>query len=338
MDRPLRWGILGTGNIARQFAEGMATARHGIVTAVGSRNAATAQAFASAYKIPGALGSYEELIRSPQVDAIYLSLPNSMHAQWTIAALRAGKHMLCEKPIARDAAEAKTMFDEARRAGRLLMEAFMYRCHPQTRAVVDAVRNGAIGQVRLVRTSFCYRTRVIDGNIRFSRELAGGAVMDVGCYCVNFSRLIAGAEPTRIRAVGQLHNTKVDVSAAGVMDFPGGIQATFVCGMDIQANNAASICGTEGYIEIPVPWKPPVRDAIWILGRSTPPRQDVGNPKSAPPIETFKTTADVALYALEADEFAQAISNGTPAPVSEADTLGNMRVLDEIRAQIGVKF
>lgn len=338
MDRPLRWGILGTGNIARQFAEAMPTARHGTVTAVGSRNAATAHAFATAYKIPEALKSYEELIRSTNVDAIYLSLPNSMHAEWTIAALRAGKHVLCEKPLARDANEAKNMFDEARRAGRLVMEAFMYRCHPQTRAVVDAVRSGAIGKVRLIRTSFCYRTRVIDGNIRFSRELAGGAMMDIGCYCVNFSRLIAGTEPTRIYAIGKLHETKVDVSASGVMDFPGGIQATFACGMDIQANNAASICGTEGYIEIPVPWKPPVRDAIWILGHSTPPRQDTGDSKAVPPLETYKTTADVALYALEADQFALAVSNGAPLPVTEADTMGNMRALDSIRAQIGVQF
>lgn len=338
MDRPLRWGIFGTGNIARQFAEGMPTARHGIVTAVGSRNGATALAFATIYKIPEALGSYGELIRSPNVDAIYVSLPNSMHAEWTIAALRAGKHVLCEKPIARDAGEAKIMFDEARRAGRLLMEAFMYRCHPQTRAVVDAVRSGAIGKLRLIRTSFCYRTRVIDGNIRFSRELAGGAMMDIGCYCVNFSRLIAGTEPTRIHAIGKLHEKKVDVSASAVMDFPDGIQAIFGCGMDIHANNAASICGTEGYIEVPVPWKPPVREAIWTLGRSTPPRQDASNSKATPPIETFKTTADVALYALEADEFALAVSKGAPLPVTEADTLGNMRVLDIIRAQIGVDF
>ncbi|HEX5242763.1 MAG TPA: Gfo/Idh/MocA family oxidoreductase [Tepidisphaeraceae bacterium] len=230
------------------------------------------------------------------------------------------------------------MFDEARRAGRLLMEAFMYRCHPQTRAIVNAVQSGAIGKVRLIRTSFCYRTRVIEGNIRFSRKLAGGAMMDIGCYCVNFSRLIGGAEPTGIHAIGQLHETNVDVSASGVMDFPDGIQAIFGCAMDVQANNVASICGTEGYIEIPVPWKPPVRDAIWILGRSTPPRQDAGNSKATPPIETFKTTADAALYALEADEFALAVLKGNPLPVSEADTLGNMRVLDTIRAQIGVEF
>ncbi|HEX4793958.1 MAG TPA: Gfo/Idh/MocA family oxidoreductase [Humisphaera sp.] len=340
MSRQLRWGIVGTGNIARQFAAGVRTARRGILSAVGSRQIASAQSFAQAYQIPAAVGSYEELIARPDIDAIYLSLPNSMHRQWTIAAVRAGKHVLCEKPFALDLAESQEMFDEAQKAGRVLMEAFMYRCHPLTHAYTQAIAAGAIGQVKLIRASFCYRTTRTDGNVRFSRELGGGALMDVGCYCINFSRMIAGAEPTRINAVARLHESGVDEQVSALMEFPGGLSATFSCGMIVQADNTTSVCGTEGYVEVPVPWKPPVNDAVWILGRAVPPRQDVGaNAAPAlPPREVGKVDAGMELYAVEADDFAATVLDSTLPRVTREDTLGNMRVLDEIRRQIGLSF
>src|SRR5579884_3712182 len=229
--QPLRWGILGTGNIARQFAGAFGTAQRSVLAAVGSRELSSAQTFARTHGIPEAFGSYDQVLASGDVDAVYVSLPNSMHHQWTIAALRAGKHVLCEKPIASNSAEAEEMFEVARRQGRVLMEAFMYRSHPQTLAVIEAVRAGAIGQVRLIRTSFCYRTMRIAGNIRFDPKLAGGALMDVGCYCTDFSRLIAGVEPTRVVATGQKHETGVDEIAGAVLEFPNQITASFTCGM-----------------------------------------------------------------------------------------------------------
>jgi xylose dehydrogenase (NAD/NADP) len=336
----LRWGILGTGNIARQFAAGVRTAKRSMISAVGSRTLDAANQFAQTYQIPAAVGSYQDLIKRADVDAIYLSLPNSMHHQWTIAALRAGKHVLCEKPFAVNLAQSQEMFVEAQRAGRVLMEAFMYRSHPLTLAWMEAIRGGAIGQVKVIRASFCYRTTRITNNIRFSRELAGGALMDVGCYCINLCRMVAGAEPTKICASAQLLPAGVDEATSALLEFPNGIQATFNCGMSVQADNTTSICGTDGYIEIPVPWKPPVRNAAWVLGRSIPPLQDLaGKPAPATqPRETRSVNADAELYAMEADDFAESVLDGRPVRVSRNDTLGNMKVLDEIREQIGLRF
>jgi len=336
---PLRWGVLGTGNIAGQFAQPMSSAPRCKLAAVGSRTISSAREFAQAHEIPHSFGSYEELIACDDVDAVYISLPNSMHHAWTLAALRAGKHVLCEKPLAANAPEAQEMFDQAERSGLLLMEAFMYRSHPLTHAVQSAIREGVIGQIKLIRTSFCYRTIRVAGNIRFSRELAGGAMMDVGCYCLNFARMIAGAEPINVCAAGKLHDSGVDESAAVVLAFPNGILSTFSCGMSVQADNAASICGTEGFIEIPIPWKPPVEDAIWISGRATPPRQD--SPGKAPsdhPRLTHRVSASMPLYALEATDFAASVLDHIPPRVSREDSLGNMRLLDEIRRKIGVKL
>ncbi|MGH7192223.1 MAG: Gfo/Idh/MocA family protein, partial [Candidatus Saccharimonadales bacterium] len=279
MGTKLRWGILGTGNIARQFAAGVAASHRGTLAAVGSRDSTSAGSFARAFEIPQAFGSYDPLVQCRDVDVVYVALPNSLHHRWTIAALRAGKHVLCEKPIASNAAEASEMFDVARQAGRVLMEAFMYRSHPQTLAVLDAVRAGSIGELKLIRTSFCYRTKRIDGNIRFSRELAGGGLMDVGCYCINFSRLFARSEPTRVEVIGNVHETGVDHLVAGTLAFANGIVAGFTCGTTVQADNTAYLCGSEGFIEIPVPWKPPKENATFTIARATPPRMDaVGMP------------------------------------------------------------
>jgi xylose dehydrogenase (NAD/NADP) len=339
MSRRLRWSILGTGNIAKQFARGLVASDRGILTAVGSRRETEAAKFAS--ELPSknvSAGSYEDAIVSPAVDAVYVALPNSLHHEWTIRALRAGKHVLCEKPFAVNATQAAEMFDVARETGRLAVEAFMYRSHPQTLAVLDAVRNGAIGDLRLIRTSFCFHTEKVNGNIRFDPSLAGGAIMDIGCYCVNFARLFASAEPTSIQATGNLHASGIDESAAGTLVFPGGIISTFNCSMTAQADNTATLCGSDGYIELPVPWKPAVEGSRFSIVRQTPPLMD-GNPRpSAPPRETIEVPGGRNLYALEADDFAAAVFGEKAPAVSPADTLGNMGVLDEIRRQVGLPF
>jgi predicted dehydrogenase len=251
--------------------------------------------------------------------------------------------VLCEKPFAVNLRESEEMFAAARRHGRVLMEAFMYRTHPLIKEVQRVIRSGAIGTVRQVRTSFCYRTRMTDGNIRFDPTLAGGALMDVGCYCLNFSRLFAGCEPSGVQVVGRVHERGVDEHAAGVLTFPNGVLATFACAMTVQADNTATISGDEGYVEIPIPWKPPAEDAVYVIARATPPRQDLrqggstavaGSPREVRHV----STGGVGLYGVEADDFAGSVLDGAALAVSSEDTLGNMRLLDESRRQIGLKF
>jgi xylose dehydrogenase (NAD/NADP) len=340
----LRWGILGTGNIARQFAVGVNASLRGALAAAGSRQEDKARAFAATHHVPAAYGSYESVIADRNVDAIYNSLPNSLHYEWTIAALRAGKHVLSEKPFAMSAAQSEAMFDAADKAGRVLMEAFMYRSHPLTHAVLNTVRGGAIGAVRMIRASFCYRTTNIAGNIRFNPELGGGGLMDVGCYCINFARLFAGAEPAAVHVGGHKHERGVDEIAAGTLVFPNGIVAGFTCGMSVQADNTAYICGSEGFVEVPVPWKPPATKATFSVVRATPPRMDAAADTSTFPArphvprQAHSVDAGMDLYGLEADDFAAAVLDNAPPRVSREDTLGNMRVLDEARRQLGVVF
>ncbi len=335
----LRWGILGTGNIARQFAAGLATARRSIAAAVGSRTQASAQQFAQTFKIERIHSTYESLLADPKVDAIYNSLPNSLHCEWTLAALRAGKHVLCEKPLAMNADQAAQMCDAARGSDRVLMEAFMYRCHPLTAAVMQSVKGGAIGQLRMIRSSFCYHTRKVEENVRFERGLGGGALMDIGCYCINFARHFAAAPVVSVHAAAKMHPAGVDELTGGTLAFKNSIVSTFICGMNVQADNTAYLCGSEGFIEIPIPWKPPAQGAQFIITRGTPPRMDktpiVPGP---PPRDVRSVNAGGELYAIEADHFAAVVAGEIPPAVTHEDSIGNMQTLDEIRRQIGLHW
>jgi xylose dehydrogenase (NAD/NADP) len=328
----LRWGILGTGNIAKQFCTGLATASRGRAAAVGSRTDASAGAFGDAFKIPNRHGSYEAMLADSDVDAVYVSLPNSMHHQWTIAALKAGKHVLCEKPFAVTVAEAEEMFDAAAAAGRVVIEAFMYRCHPLTIAVKKAVDAGVIGKVKLIRTSFSYRTTKVAGNVRFQPGLAGGCLMDVGCYCINFSRFIAGAEPVRSHIELHRHASGVDDAAIGTLVFPGDTMAIFSAGMAAQADNTATISGTDGYLEIPVPWKPPSPVSTYVIHRQTPPKMDgpaaggTGG-QGAPGRDVVSVTETRHLYGIEADAFADSVLDGVASWISRADTIGTLKII-----------
>lgn len=339
----LRIGILSTGNIARQFIEGInAGAKRTIVAAVASRSLDSAEAFANQYAVPVAHGSYEALLSDPGVDAVYNALPNAYHKQWTIKALEAGKHVLCEKPMGMDASETEAMFAAAKKHGKLLIEAFMYRTHPQTAAVLDAIRQGKIGEVKLIRTTFCYRTQKIDGNTRFDRTLGGGAIMDIGCYCIDLARQITGEDPSTIAAVARLHDSttggSIDVSASALLVYPSGIQSTFTCAMDTQASNLAQICGTLGYIEVPVPWKPGKGTAAWTLRTMKKPRQDGVPDEVGEVCQTFSHDADQPLYALEADAFARAVLDGEKPFMAPEESIGNARVIDEILRQVGVHW
>jgi predicted dehydrogenase len=337
MTNRLRWGILGTGNIARQFCAGVLSAQRSVLAAVGSRTQASADSFAASYHIGSAYDCYEKLLADPEIDAVYNSLPNSLHHQWTLSALRAGKHVLCEKPFAVNQVQAMEMFQAAGESKRLAVEAFMYRCHPLIHAVKAAVDSGAIGELKMIRSSFCYRTTKIAGNVRFEPELAGGCLMDVGCYCINFSRYFAGAEPSRVTAAAQYHPSGVDDRVVATMQFPNGILASFAAGMSAQADNTATLNGTEGYIEIPIPWKPPAGEAVFIVARGNPPKMD-GPVKSAagPGRETVRVPVQGELYGIEADAFADCVLDGKSPWITPQDTLGNMRVLDLMLQQMQI--
>jgi D-xylose 1-dehydrogenase (NADP+, D-xylono-1,5-lactone-forming) len=337
MAKILRWGILGTGNIARQFAAGVATSMRGRVVAVASRTSESATEFAREFHLASSYASYEAILKDPEIDAIYISTPNTLHHEWTLKAMRAGRHVLCEKPISVTAAQAEEMFDTARMAGRVLIEAFMYRAHPQTHRAMELVQSGAIGRVNLIRTSFCFRIRKPEGNIRFKPDLAGGAIMDVGCYCLGFSRLVAQQEPETINAVARLHESGVDELTSVIMKFPDGINAEFAAGMMTQADNTAYISGDEGYLKIPVPWKPLPGKGEVIVAHSIPMKQESSSSAPvAPPEQSFPINDARDVYAVEADAFAATVFESAPPFVSADDSIGNMRCIERIRGRIGL--
>lgn len=337
----LAWGILGTGNIARQFCQGARDTPRARFIRVGSRSIDNARAFAENNQLDeGAAADYDAVLADPDIDAVYISLPNALHAEWTIKALDAGKHVLCEKPLATSAAEAETMFAAALRNNRVLIEAFMYRCHPQLLTACELLTSGAIGTISSIDASFCYRMREPEGNIRFDASLGGGAMMDIGCYCIDIIRQAVahhtteGIEPNpfHMSAVARHHPAGVDENAAFIMQFADGIVATARVGMGVQMNNALRIGGTEGYLTIDVPWKPPQHDAIVRLNRQTPPKMEGGG--SAPPEEVHKVSADYPLFGLEAEAFAATVIDGAEPFITPAETLANHRLMDRLKAMI----
>lgn len=215
----------------------------------------------------------------------------------------------------------------------------MYRCHPQTLAVLRAVAGGAIGRVRQVRTSFCYRTTKVAGNVRFDPALAGGALMDVGCYCLSFSRLFLG-EPADGSAAGHLHPTGVDDLCTGWLRSAAGAVASFTCGTGVQANNAAHVCGTEGYIEVPVPWKPPAGGGEYVVARAAPPKQDyaAGKAPPPPPRQTVAVEAAGDVYGIEADDFAASVLDGMPVRVTREETMSVAKWLERFRREVGLGY
>ena len=244
---PLRFGILGTAHIARSFVQGVSPSRRVIVSAVASRDADKARAFAKDLGIARHFGSYEALLADPDIDAVYVPLPNSLHAEWSIAAVEAGKHVLCEKPLAATAAEARAMFDAARRNGVHLVEGYPYRAQPQTLKLRELLAGGIIGDVRLIQATFGF-TLGAGVNVRLDPRLAGGALMDVGVYPVSLARMIAGARPTRVHAVAHWAGG-VDRTLAATLQFASGLLAQINCSFDTGPQRQALITGSKGVIE-----------------------------------------------------------------------------------------
>ncbi len=334
MDRPIgrvaprrtvRWGVMSTADIATgKVIPGLLKAANGEVLAIASREEGRARSAAATFGIPRAYGSYEDLLSDPDVDAVYIPLPNHLHARWTIAAAAAGKHVLCEKPMALTAIEAEVMVEACREAGVLLMEAFMYRLHPSWVAACQLVASGRIGRLCAVDSWFSY-FNADPANIRNIREAGGGALFDIGCYSVNLSRLLFGGEPDRISAhILRDPASGVDILTSGVLGFGDGV-ATFTCATRTEPDQRVDIYGTEGRISIGIPFNiPPDRPTtISVIAG--------GDPPVAPATEIL-TFATADPYTVEAERFAAAILGGSPSPTPPDDAVANLRVIERLFA------
>jgi predicted dehydrogenase/aryl-alcohol dehydrogenase-like predicted oxidoreductase len=336
----LRWGILGPGSIAKTFADALAHSKQGELVAIGTRSPGKPRL---SDRFPGARihSGYAALLADPAVDAVYIATPHPGHPEWAIKAAEAGKHVLVEKPIALTAHEADAMFHAATLAGTFLGEAFMYRSHPQTKALVDLVSGGAIGEIRLVKSSFGFAMPADMWDHRlYANDLAGGGILDVGCYPVSMARLLAGASvgqpflnPVEVSGVAHLGQTGVDEWASAVLKFETGLLAEVSCSVSVQQDNVLRIFGTTGRIE--------VADFWFASGHA-------GGVGTISVIGTDGARRDIEvvepgwLYAFEADAVAEAIWSGRQefsAPgMTRADSLGNMRVLDRWRHTAGLIY
>ncbi|WP_328519403.1 aldo/keto reductase [Kribbella sp. NBC_00359] len=332
-DTTLRWGIIGTGNIASRFASQVPTSAANAVVAVGSRSIDSANAFADKYGITNRHGSYDDLLADPDVDAVYVATPHPMHPEWAIKAAEAGKHVLCEKPLAINKAWAEAMIEAAVRNDVFLMEAYMYRCLPQTKLVAQLVRDGELGTVHQIQATFAFTAGFRPESRIFADELAGGGILDVGGYPVSYARLIAGAatgqpyaDPAAVTAVGHVGETGADEWSVATLFFDGGVTAQVSTGVRLSDQNQVRIFGSEGYLVIEDPWfggdGKPTHVTLHKVGE-----------------EPRDISADPALiYAAEAEAVAAAIEQRQAPEMSWADTLGNLTVQDAWRAAIGQQY
>ncbi len=333
MSNPLRWGIIAAGGIAKLFAKGLARTDTGDLLAVASRSKNNAKAFAKEFGVKRAYEGYAKLLGDKDVDAVYIATPHPMHAKWCIKAAEAGKHILCEKPLTMNRWEAEAVIEAAREHDVFLMEAFMYRCHPQTHRIVELIRDGAIGQVRIIQASFGFDASSHPDTHRiFANELGGGGILDVGCYAVSMSRLVAGAatgkpfaDPIDVTGAGHIGETGVDDWAVGTLQFDHDIVAQVRTAARVGLDNDVHIYGSEGSIHVPLPWfasREPGVSEIVVNGKKV----------------EIKT--DKELYEIEADTVAANIDRReAPSPaMSWADTLGNMATLDRWREAIGLRY
>jgi len=331
LSRQLRWGILGTGAIAHRFATELRDSRGGRLVAVGSRAASTADAFGRAHGVDRRHATYEALLADDEVDVVYISTPHPLHARWAVLAAEAGKHVLCEKPLTLHRADTEAVIEAARRHGVFLMEAFMYRCHPQTLRLQELLRDGAVGEVRVIEAVHSFKGSPDPAGRLVANELGGGAILDVGCYCMSGTRLVAGDEPELVTGAAQLGSTGVDETAVASLRFPSGIVAHLATGVTVDQPPALRVHGTEGSITLSTPWLPGIDGAR---------RTEIGLVRPGRASDVIEVHADRGLYALEADEVADCIERGdVESPrMTWADTLGNAAALDRWRRAVGVVY
>jgi predicted dehydrogenase len=319
----LRWGILSTADIGRQkVIPAIRKAANCRIVAIASRDMRRGQAVAAELGIARAHGSYEALLADPEVDAVYIPLPNHLHPQWAIAAVRAGKHVLCEKPLALTAAEAERMIAAADEVGVKLMEAFMYRLHPSWVALREVVASGRLGEVVAIQSWFSYYNDDAT-NIRNMVAAGGGALYDIGCYQVNLSRMLFAAEPTRVQAsVRRDAQLGVDIVTSAILDFPGGV-SSLTCSIRAEDDQRVHVYGTLGHASIWIPFNiPPDRPTKVLVTAG-------GEPPVAPNVETL-TFESADPYTVEFEQFAAAVLEDRPVPYPPSDAVANLRVIERI--------
>jgi predicted dehydrogenase len=312
MSGPVRWGFLSTANINDKLLAGAAECDRVEVVAVASRDTARAEAYARERGIERAHGSYEELLADPDVEAVYISLPNSLHVEWSIRALEAGKHVLCEKPLSRRSEDVERAFDTAERADRFLMEAFMYRHNPQTAKLAELLAGGVIGRLRLVRAAFSFPLADAT-NVRLNAGLEGGALMDVGCYCVSGIRLLGG-EPMQVYGEQVVAESGVDELFTGTMRLPGDVLAQFDAGLVLPVRDELEAIGEEGSLSLDDPWhcKRPVIEL-----------------RTADGVEEI-TLEPADSYRLELENFADAIRGDAEPLLGRDDAVGQARAIEAL--------
>ncbi|WP_422927094.1 Gfo/Idh/MocA family protein [Singulisphaera sp. PoT] len=311
----LRWGILGCARITRRgLIPGIRASHRGTLHALASRNADTVAAWTKEFGVEKGYSNYDEVLSDPAVDAVYIPLPNELHREWVFKAADAGKHILCEKPLALNAAEAQQMVDHCKAKGVVLMEAFMWRHQVRTTSLRRLVADGAIGELQVIRSTFCFTMEGDDW--RLDPKRGGGALWDVGCYGLSTARLFAGCEPTTCHAVARFGPTGVDMSLSAVLKFPNGVLAEFDCSFEQRLLHRYSLIGTKGTIAVPDAYLPPARPMAYLRAKDA--------------------VRDLIFdghnqYAKMVDAFAQAVDNKA-LPVPAEDGLAQMKVLDAIIA------
>jgi predicted dehydrogenase len=322
MVEPVRWGVLGAANIAlTKVIPGMRRCRLARVVAIASRGLEKSGRAARELDVPRAYGSYEDMLADDDIDAVYIPLPNHLHVPWSMRCAEAGKHVLCEKPIALTAAEARTLLSVRDRTGVQMGEAFMVRTHPQWLRVRELIAEGRIGDLRLVLGHFSYNKRD-PANIRARVEYGGGALLDIGCYPITLARWLFGAEPLEVvAAIDRDPDLRVDRRVSAVLRFQNG-ESSFTCASQLVPYQRMHILGTRGRIEVEIPFNaPPDRACRLFL--------DDGRDVTGAHVETIELPV-VDQYALHADAFSQSIRDGGPVPVPLEDAIGNMAVIDAL--------
>jgi len=310
----LRWGFLGTARINSALVNPLRLSERNKLVAVASRDMKKAGPYASELGIPRSYGSYSDMLEDPDIDVVYISLPNSLHGEWSVKAVEAGKHVLCEKPLALSVAEVDRIIDASRQAGVVVAEALMYRHHPQTLKVKELVEEGAIGKILLVRASFSFRLSR-EKDIRFDAKLGGGSLWDLGCYTTSYARFVIGSEPIEVVGWEVRGPSEVDELFVGAMRFPGDVFAQIDCGFRTPYRARVEIIGSEGTLSMPHPYKPDINGQVSLIR------------------ETEKQTITVQgeeLYRGEIEDLADAVLLGKPARVSLQESRGNVAAIEAL--------
>jgi xylose dehydrogenase (NAD/NADP) len=318
----VRWGILGCAGIAeRALIPAIRSSATGELAGIASRDKIKARDWASRFNISRAYNDYAALLKDPEIDAVYIPLANHLHGPWTLRALKAGKHVLCEKPIALDAREAKTMAAAAEKTGLLLMEAFMYRFHPQVERALELVRSGEIGDVRFVRSSFTFPYAGDPSNYRWSPGKGGGSLLDVGCYPVSGARLFFGEEPISVFAKGRFHpRRRIDMSVSALLEFPGGRPAHLDASFEAQFQSRLDIAGSRGRIELPRAFSQKSFDVEIRVFK--------GDEENVLPIPASNS------YVRMVDHFGEALLANRPPRYGVRHAVLNMKVIDAVFGSI----